>query len=79
MANLAAFSVYGRVNGDVVTETPSYPIGVVVRDAVAQILADDTIVSGGCKVIFSGNNNTFGGDSAWILKKTPTELASELG
>jgi hypothetical protein len=78
MANLAAFSVYGRVNGDVVTETPSYPIGVVVRDAVAQILADDTIVSGGCKVIFSGNNNTFGGDTAWILNRTPAQMVTDL-
>ena len=79
MANTAVYSVYGRVNGDVVTETPSYPLGVVIRDSVAQILADNTIVSGGSRVIFSGNNNTFGGDSAWILKKTPTDLASELG
>jgi hypothetical protein len=78
MANLAAFSVYGRVNGDVVTATPDYPIGVVIRDTVAQILDDDTIVSGGCKVIFSGNNNTFGGDTAWILNRTPAQMVTDL-
>ncbi len=78
MANLAAFSVYGRIKGDAVTPTPDYPIGVVIRDTVAQILDDDSIVAGGCKVVFAGNSNTFGGDTAWILNRTPAQMVTAL-